>query len=592
MNSQMIRSPYILYIILLLFSFSATNQLAAQEIGVSSFRILENDLTANTHGSMERDQNGDVCALIKVVTTEKGFGFDGGMVGIMKVVPKMAEIWVYVPHGIKRITIQHPQLGMLRDYYFPIPVEKARTYEMKLSTGQVQTVTNVTVQQQFVVFQVEPKDASIEINNEMLIANDQGMATKRLPYGRYTYQISSPNYHSQSGVVELTSENKVVVPVQLKPHFGWINLTSLEDYHGAYVYLNNERIGQLPMKTGLLKSGNYHIRIMKPMYKILEQDVEVFDNETTEMDIQLQPNFAVVTLVADAESEIWVESEMKGVGQCTLRLEPGQYKTEVRRASHQSSSMIVQVNNTETKSITLPKPVPLYGSMEILSSPMAARVYLDDAPVGETPLLLNNILIGAHRIRFESDGYLSLTQNIDVAHRQTASLDVTMEKEDPKPQEPQQYIPQYDNYRSKDKPRKANDAHANMAIYAGGGVILSNATFRYAAAQAGIYIEGVNAEYNYQFEKKFETQRYDFRLGYGFRLGNAFVLTPQVGFGARAGFDDYGEYRKLDEGVLLACRAQLCMGKYLSLSLMPTYHLMDDELVGQASLLFNIPLGK
>ena len=44
----------------------------AQNISVESFKLLENDLTANTTGTMERDQNGEVVALIKVVTTGQG----------------------------------------------------------------------------------------------------------------------------------------------------------------------------------------------------------------------------------------------------------------------------------------------------------------------------------------------------------------------------------------------------------------------------------------------------------------------------------------------------------------------------------------
>ena len=79
-----------------------TLMIGAQSISVSSFRLLENDLDANTAGTMERDQNGEVAALIKVVTTQTGFTFDGGALGIVKTIQKPGEIWVYVPRGLKR----------------------------------------------------------------------------------------------------------------------------------------------------------------------------------------------------------------------------------------------------------------------------------------------------------------------------------------------------------------------------------------------------------------------------------------------------------------------------------------------------------
>ena len=42
--------------------------------------------------SPRKDQNGEIAALIKIVTTEKGFGFDGGMMGVVGSEQKLGEI--------------------------------------------------------------------------------------------------------------------------------------------------------------------------------------------------------------------------------------------------------------------------------------------------------------------------------------------------------------------------------------------------------------------------------------------------------------------------------------------------------------------
>ena len=84
----------------------------AQAFRVSSFGLLETDLTARVHP--EKDLNGDACALIKVVM-DKHFEFSGPL-GIVKRIEKTAEIWLYVPAGTERLTISHPQWGMIRDY--------------------------------------------------------------------------------------------------------------------------------------------------------------------------------------------------------------------------------------------------------------------------------------------------------------------------------------------------------------------------------------------------------------------------------------------------------------------------------------------
>ena len=128
----------------------------SQQISVESFTPLENDLTANTAGTMKKDQNGKTCALIKVVPSEKGFNFDVGILGVVATEQKVGEIWVYVPEKIRFITIAHPQLGVLRNYPIPQQVESARTYELRLVTGKVHTVIEEAQTDQFVVFHISP----------------------------------------------------------------------------------------------------------------------------------------------------------------------------------------------------------------------------------------------------------------------------------------------------------------------------------------------------------------------------------------------------------------------------------------------------
>jgi len=76
----------ILTITLLLFSIWAI----AQNIDVKSFRVLLNDQSARVYNPVT-DQNGEKCALIKVVTTQQGFVWEGGALGITIVENKTGE---------------------------------------------------------------------------------------------------------------------------------------------------------------------------------------------------------------------------------------------------------------------------------------------------------------------------------------------------------------------------------------------------------------------------------------------------------------------------------------------------------------------
>lgn len=199
----------------IMIMFFCNLTMGAQNISVSNFRLLQTDQTANTPMTMERDQNGEVAALIKVITTETGFVFDGGALGIVRAVQKTGEVWVYVPRGTKKITISHPRFGFLRDHYLPMPVEAAKTYEMVLTTGVLEDKNTQERTSQYVVFRLSPPNATVELDGEQLQTID-GTAMKIMEFGTYSYRVQAPYYLPEVGNITVNDpENKHEINVVL-----------------------------------------------------------------------------------------------------------------------------------------------------------------------------------------------------------------------------------------------------------------------------------------------------------------------------------------------------------------------------------------
>lgn len=294
------RKIYLLALFLCFFLQSIFSQ-----IEVKSFRLLENDLAANTHATMVKDKNGEVAALIKVVTTERGFTFEAGMSGIVKVKQEAGEIWVYVPSPLSRITIRHPQYGVLRDYYFDIPIEKARTYEMVLFTPKEEPVQSRVVNRQLLVFEVTPPFATVELDGELLKVSEEGRAERDALFGKRSYRVFAPDYHTVEGEVELNDPvNTHVVKVDLMPQFGWLQIPETDSLAKAKIYINQKNMGTVPFRSEAMQSGIYHLKIKKPHYKVYREKVEVKDNQTIEFRPQLQRRFTATK--TDAWSSIRV----------------------------------------------------------------------------------------------------------------------------------------------------------------------------------------------------------------------------------------------------------------------------------------------
>ena len=341
--------------IAVLFLICVTVAAAAQNLAVKSFALLETDVTANIQGTTVIDQNGEKCALIKIITTATGFSFDVGTLGVQKVDQHTGEIWVYMPHGVKRITINHQQLGFC-EYFFPIPIDAARTYRMELIAGEVQTIVKHAVTSQYVVFRVSPDNATIELDGQVLQAHEGG-ATKRMPFGTYDYRVAAPRYYPQIGSVTV----------------------------------NN------------------------PQQKHI-------------VNINLEPAFATVAMTVDAEAEIWIDDVKRGVRSFTGELAYGTYLVECRQAGHRPSQKEITLTADNARQpITLPRPTPIYGSLDINSIPVDAEIWIDGKRVGESPLFIQDLLVGRHNIRLTKAGHSDYVSTITIEEGQTTQVNAQLE---------------------------------------------------------------------------------------------------------------------------------------------------------------------
>ena len=178
----------------------------AQTMTVTEFKYDENDLTANTAGTIVLDQNGDKCALIKIESTEFGFSFDVGSLGVVKTEQHTGEVWVYVPEGVKRISISHPKLEKIRDYDLGLSVKKARTYVMRLSVQK--PISEEVSGMGTIDVKVTPIGAEVFID-DISVGKSPISFSKLIP-GKHKVTIKHEGYFDYESNINI-AENKVSV---------------------------------------------------------------------------------------------------------------------------------------------------------------------------------------------------------------------------------------------------------------------------------------------------------------------------------------------------------------------------------------------
>ena len=383
---------------------------AAQTLSVTSFKPLPNDLTANIAGTMVKDQNGEVAALIKVVTTQTGFAFEGGMAGIVKTQQRIGEIWVYVPHGIQKITILHQMLGVLRDYYFPCAIEAARTYEMVLASGEVRTVVTQDAGGSYLMLSVEPKNAVVYIDEQMQASDGTGEYIAALPYGEHQYRVEAGSYMPEAGVVSIGKEKK---SLSIKLQSALASLAVNSTTPGTQIYVNDKLRGTGSW-TGNLPAGMYIIegrldghRSQKQSVTLAKQDQKIVTLPALEaivgsLDVRYKPLGA----------EVWLDGKQLGSSPDLFRnILVGNHSLVIKKAGCAEYSETITLAEGETKLVS--GTLQQGREITISCATAGAHIFVDGTDMGASPFN-GSLSFGSHKVYATAGGKRTAERTVDV----------------------------------------------------------------------------------------------------------------------------------------------------------------------------------
>lgn len=390
--------------------------MSAQEnnsrLNVKYLKLIENDTEASR--ARRTDRNGDKCALIKIQTPNMGMTernsleFSADLGTETHKVEGVGEVKLFLTEGCRTLIIMHPEYGKLI-YLMPIRVEGFKTYEMVLEAKKDGFMPGVVINSNYVLIKVTPSDALISIDGNFYPDGSAYISVDE----PHDLVVSRSLYHDYEKMIYASPNETMTYEVKLAPAYGWLLIGSSPE-SGATILINGVRKGVTPYKSDTLASGEYEVTLMREMYENVTKTVRVIDGNESEISIPMKPNFANVTISTDVESDIYIDGKMKDRGSWTGRLLQGSHKAEARKASHRTTAMALEITAGKDESVKLDAPTPIYGAINVTSSPVEAQVYLDGAEIGKTPFVNNRILIGSHELRFVKQGCAPLAKTITV----------------------------------------------------------------------------------------------------------------------------------------------------------------------------------
>ena len=411
--------------ILLLFAIFCASMLCAQNysrLSVVKLELVPNDTEASR--AKKVDANRDKCALLKIQTPNmdraerEQLVIEADRGTFIYPVEAVGEIKIFLTEGVKTLIFKHPDYGVLK-YNVDKNIEGNKVYELVLEAEKTtQTPQNPTLSSNWVVVKMKPADAIVNIDGK-LCSNGKAMLSTDEPH---ELVATHKYYHTLEKTIHASANEKMTYNFEMAPAFGWLSITSKPE-NDAVVLINGERKGMTPFRSDTLKSGEYEVTLMKEMFETVTKTVMVRDKNVGEIEIPMKATFANIKVVTDSESDIYIDDTKVGKGTWSGRLGEGEHIVEARKASHRNTVKKINVAAGRNDEVTVSNPVPIYGILNLNTTPDDAFVYLDGVKIGETPIIKNNVLIGEHKLKFEKPGCAPLEKTVTVIENQMVTVD-------------------------------------------------------------------------------------------------------------------------------------------------------------------------
>ena len=317
-----------------------------------------------------------------------------------------------------RFYLFHPEYGESNEVTLNLAGDCE--YEMEASLNQTYSI----------VVNSNVEGASIYLDNIYKGKTDSSMSCtiSDVVIGNHTLKLVYGSVSSEQSIVVNKSSisfRQAINTAASEPQF----VVFVVEPSSAVVTIDNKHYTlQDGAMQAVFDGGAYSYTVSAVGYHSQSGTFTVAGQKVTK-NIKLTADSATVTLSVADGAEIWVNGERKGTGSWRGTLVSGTYIFETRKAGYKSCSVSKHItSDAPQQSYTLPAPTPLLGSLVVSGTPIMADVTIDDKVVGQTPIKLDNLLVGEHRVTITKAGYVPKVQNITIVEGKTITLDIALIK--------------------------------------------------------------------------------------------------------------------------------------------------------------------
>lgn len=334
----------IILLITLVFIGWGYELFAQIEVKENSFKEVQGFV--NIDRDRLNDDNNEPYAVVKIRTEninnkqrrDLRFGVEPNI--SIEVVYKTGEIWLYISHYARNITISSNDFNTVV-FDFPMTLRGKGGYEMTL-VNKAEAVASGFA---YVAVNTTPESGA-DIYVDGIKMDSKSPYSLELPPGIYQIRVTKEFFKDVTKAINLKNGDDIALDIDMPLNYANITLTADNE---TDVYVDDNRIGKGTW-TGRMKPGNYKVVYKKSGFFDASRTITVVAANDASYSLNLQQMFGSVK-VATKPSDMDVKIDGKKVGKSPTkekRLSVGWHRVEVSGANKETINESFYVNNDQT----------------------------------------------------------------------------------------------------------------------------------------------------------------------------------------------------------------------------------------------------
>ena len=193
---------------------------------------------------------------------------------------------------------------------------------------------------------------------------------------------------------------------------------------GATVFIDGIKLGLTPTTLDEVRTGKHSLRFTKPGYIDDERDITVEPGERKVVTVTLERLNVIEIASIPRGATVYIDEELKGQTPVKVNLRSGTYTFKLVREGYENWEKSLKIIRDFKQNVKLLKMI----SVQLLSVPIDAEVYMNNKFMGRTPTL-TTVPEGRYSFIFRKDNYIEVVQEKDIRRQTTVNAKMKMTNE-------------------------------------------------------------------------------------------------------------------------------------------------------------------